>query len=242
MNTIVQKMIAAGAGLFLTTNVAVYGTLLYSDASTDTGSSLNFVNGTTIGDEIQLTGAATLNSFTFEYYSPNGSLGSGFNGNVQMDVSLNANDGNVGTPNGYGYQNTPNTTLFDSGSFTLQPPAYYYGAGNNVAVLTFSGLSVTVPQDLTLTIDVAGLAVGDTVGVELFSSPTVGSNQGDYWLNDGTGWRLYALAGTETGFGAQFNGVSAVPEPKAYGAIAGAWLLALCSLRVWRQRRLRGNT
>ena len=59
-------MIAAGAGLFLTTNVAVYGTLLYSDASTDTGSSLNFVNGTTIGDEIQLTGAATLNSFAFE--------------------------------------------------------------------------------------------------------------------------------------------------------------------------------
>jgi hypothetical protein len=31
--------------------------------------------------------------------------------------------------------------------------------------------------------------------------------------------------------------VTAVPEPAASGAIAGAGLLALCSLRIWRQRR-----
>jgi hypothetical protein len=70
MKTIVQKMIAAGAGLFLTTNVAVYGTTIYSDSTTDTGSSLNFVTGTTIGDEVVMAGAASsyaLTSFSFEY-------------------------------------------------------------------------------------------------------------------------------------------------------------------------------
>ncbi len=34
---------------------------------------------------------------------------------------------------------------------------------------------------------------------------------------------------------------SAVPEPAASGAIAGAGLLALCSLRIWRQRRCGGK-
>jgi hypothetical protein len=30
---------------------------------------------------------------------------------------------------------------------------------------------------------------------------------------------------------------SAVPEPAAWGAIAGAGLLALCGWRIWQQRR-----
>jgi hypothetical protein len=33
------------------------------------------------------------------------------------------------------------------------------------------------------------------------------------------------------------SGVETVPEPAAWGAISGAGLLALCSLRVWRQCR-----
>ena len=105
MNTIVQKMIAAGAGLFLTTNVAVCGTLIYSDATTDTGNSLNFVNGTTIGSEVVMAGAAsfdTLTSFAFEYYSPDAT----FSGAVTMNVILSANDGPL---NGYGYYDTPGT-------------------------------------------------------------------------------------------------------------------------------------
>jgi len=238
MKTVVQKMIAVGAGLFLTTNAAVYGTqILYSNASTDTGSSLNFVNSTTIGDEIEMAGAAssyTLTSFKFEYYSPNAS----FSGDVQMDILLYANDGNIGSPNGNGFENTPSTILYNSGSFALETPTQYgYG---HYATLTISSLSVTVPQDFTLAFEVTGLAGGDTAGLELFSSPTVGQNNGDYWYhvdNDNNGWQLNGLAGTETGFGAEFEGISAVPEPSAYGAIAGAWLLALCSLRVWRQRR-----
>ncbi len=223
MNTIVQKMIAAGAGLFLTTNVAVCGTLIYSDATTDTGNSLNFVNGTTIGSEVVMAGAAsfdTLTSFAFEYYSPDAT----FSGAVTMNVILSANDGPL---NGYGYYDTPGTSLFNSGSFTLKTPQQNgYGS---YATLNFdlSGSPITVPKDFTLAIDVAGLAVGDTVAVELFEQPTVGSNYGDYWWNDGTGWRLNALAGTETGFGAIF----AVPDPASTAMLLGSALSCLALLR-----------
>jgi hypothetical protein len=223
MKTIVQKMIAVGTGLFLTTNAVVYGTTIYSDSTTDTGNSLNFVTGTTIGDEVVMAGAASsyaLTSFSFEYYSPN----STFSGAVTMDVMLYANNGPL---NSYGYFNTPVTSLFNSGSFTLKTPQQNgYGS---YATLNFdlSGSPITVPKDFTLAIDVAGLAVGDTVGVELFSSPTVGSNYGDYWWDDGTGWRLNALAGTETGFGAIF----AVPDPASTAMLLGAALSGLALLR-----------
>src|ERR1035441_1745601 len=128
MQNIVQKMIAAGAGLFLTTTVAVYGDILYSDTTTDTGNSLSFVNGSTVGCEMFMGNSSAFNSltsFAFEIYSPDAT----FSGStVQMQVLMYANNG---TPfNGYP---TPSTLLYDSGLFPLSTPQQYVG-GNAVTL------------------------------------------------------------------------------------------------------------
>jgi len=81
-----------------------------------------------------------------------------------------------------------------------------------------------VPQDFTLAFEVTGLAGGDTAGLELFSSPTVGQNNGDYWYhvdNDNNGWQLNGLAGTETGFGAEFEGSVLFPNPARMAQLPG---------------------
>src|SRR5665647_3644788 len=120
MKTFAQKIIAAGVGVFLTTSVAVYGATLYQNTTTDTGNSLNFVNGVTIGNEIVLGNgypSAIVTNFSFEIYS---TLAAFAGNNVQMEVFLYANNG---TP--FNSFATPGTNLYDSGVFTLHTPQYY---------------------------------------------------------------------------------------------------------------------
>jgi hypothetical protein len=108
MKIILQKAVVAG--IILATCATVHATILYNDSTTDTGNTLNFVNGQTIGNEVKLGAgipAASLTNFSFEIYS---TLATFTGVNVQMEVYLYANDG---TPfNGYP---TPSTSLYDSG-------------------------------------------------------------------------------------------------------------------------------
>jgi hypothetical protein len=237
MKTIAQKMIAAGAGLFLTTNVAVYGTTtLYNNSTVDTGTSLSFINGTTIGNEITMAGGSSsysLSSFSFEIVSPE----TAFIGSPSMEIFLYANNG-IPAFNGY---DTPKTVLYDSGLFSLSTPYVYDGSSAppspnyGATLLTdLSGSPITVPSDFTLAVEVTGLAAGDSLGMEFFDPATVGSNFGDYWQNNGTGWQLDTVSsvGNQKDFGAEFFG-SATPAPDAASTamLLGAALSGLALLR-----------
>ena len=235
MKTPFQKIAVVGVGMFLTMSVIVRGdVLIYNNSTTDTGNNLSLVNGSLLGSEILLgVPSATLTSFSYEIYSPNNVANStGFNGNVTMEAWLYAN---VGTPfNGY---NSPGgTALYDSGSFPVTAPLVDPNntSGQSVSTLTFSGLSIPVPNDFTLVVQVSGLTGTDYLGMELFDPATVGANYGDYWSNTGSGWQLLTLSPNTTDFGSQFTGIP-VPEPSMAGLdLVGGFLLAGLA---WIRRR-----
>jgi len=222
MKMFAQKIIAAGVGVFLTTSVAVYGATLYQNTTNDTGNSLNFVNGVTIGNEIVLgngSPSAIVTNFSFEIYS---TLAAFAGNNVQMNVFLYNNNGT--NFNGFA---TPGTTpLYSSGLFTLQTPLSS-PSGLDAVQLNFnlSSTPVSVSSNFTFAAVVTGLAASDKVGMELFDPASVGLNHEDYWVNDnGSGWVLKTNS-VPTDFGALFQGTP-IPEPSTLGlGVAGAFLL-----------------
>jgi hypothetical protein len=227
MKTFAQKITAVGAGIFLAASVASYGATLYSDNTVDTGNSLGFTNGETLGQQLTINGftALTLTNFSFELYSTNVA----FSG-VNMDVTLLTNNGALF--NGYA---SPGTSFYDSGVFALQSPVQSLGAGASVETLTFSGLSISMPTNFTLAFSISGLGVNTNIAVELFGTATVGQNNGDYWLNNPNagGYALYTNS-TPVAFGAQFQGTgTVVPEPSVIylGAAGMAALMGAIKLR-----------
>lgn len=222
-------------GAWLATSGTVHGATLYDNSTVDTGNSLNFTNGWTMGNEIILGGgipSALVTNFSFEIYSPQFAFAGG--ANVKMEAFLYANNG---TPfNGYA---SPGTTLYDSGLFNLLTPQQYtiaYGLPLSDAVKLVFDLSaapVAVGSDFTFGVVVTGLASTDTVGMELFNPAAFGLNHGDYWLNNGSGWALLTNS-VPTDFGAKFAG-TVTPEPSAfYLGAAGATLLTGLT---WLRRR-----
>lgn len=227
MKTFAKKITAVGAGIFLAASVASYGTTLYSDNTVDTGNSLAFTNGETLGQQLTINGfnALTLTNFSFELYSTNVA----FSG-VNMDVTLLTNNGALF--NGYA---SPGTSFYDSGVFALQSPVQTLGAGASVETLVFSGLSISMPTNFTLAFSISGLGVNTNIAVELFGTASVGQNNGDYWLNNPNagGYALYTNS-TPVAFGAQFQGTGTlVPEPSVLclGAAGMAALMGAVKLR-----------
>ena len=228
MKIFAQKIIAAGVGVLLLTGVPVYGSILYDNSTWDNSRSLNFTNGQAVGNQVVMGSgytSAILTDFSFEIYS---SLVTPFAGLVNMQVMLYANDGAL--TNGYAM---PNTLLFNSGAFSLQPPATWSGnLGTNVGTVSFNLLTtpympVYLPStNFTLAVVVNGMFTGDSVGMELFNPATVGQNYDDYWVQNAAGsWALMTNSAGPTDFGSQFNGTG-VPEPSTLGlSVVGASLL-----------------
>lgn len=225
MKSFCSKLVIAALLACSAATLTVKADYVYNNSTTDTGNTLLFTNGWTIGNEIILGGnltSATITKFSFEIYSPNTT----FSGSsVTMSVFLFANDG----PGFNGYL-TPSTVLF-SNSFTLPTPYSFPGNGNQLVGtvnfdLTASPVSVT-SSNFTFAAVVTGLAAGDTVGYELFSPPSVGSAYGDYWVNDGSGWVLKNGA-SPTLIGARFE-AAPVPEPSTLAllVVGGGLLVAL---------------
>jgi hypothetical protein len=238
MKTCFWKAIGAGVGIVLASSVWVRGGTLYDNTTTDKGTSLNFINGYTLGDEIIMGNAFPsdiVSNFSFEIYSPLATFSGG--ANVKMEVFLYANDG--APTNGFA---RPGSSLYDSGAFTLSTPQQFGGSNVFAATLTFdlSSTPVFVPNDFTLAVKVTGLTGGDTVGMEMFEPATVGRNYGEYWMNNGTSWGLYTNS-IPLDFGARFQGTPTVPEPSTLclGAVGAAFLMGFTWLRRRRDQLTR---
>ena len=227
MKMLVKKLLPAGVGVFLTMNVAVHAATLYDNSSGDTGRSLSFTNGWTVGNEIKMGGgfpSALVTNFSFEIYSTLAT----FSGTPNMQVFLYANDG---APfNGYA---TPGTILYNSGLFSFVTPQQSSGIDAVTLNFDLSAAPVSVGNDFTFAAVVTGLASTDVVGMELFDPAGFGLNYGDYWLKNGSGWALLTN-NVPTDFGARFSG-TVTPEPSSlHLGVVGAALLAGIT---WLRRR-----
>ena len=225
MKTILNKIILLGAGILLSAGITARAQVVYQNTTVDTGYSLGLPNGFEVGNEIQLSGgAADINSFSFEIYSPNTS----FSGSVSMEVYLLQNNGMP-----FNTYPTPYGVLYDSGSFALSTPYQYMG--QDVETLTFdlSASPVHVPGDCTFAAVVTGLMGADSVSFRLFNPPTVGNAYDDYWANNnGGGWKVLTTtdANGNNTIGAEFD---VVPEPStiSISAVGVSMLSGLLWLR-----------
>lgn len=215
--------------MLLTSVVSKADITVYQNSTHDTGYSLNFTNGWTIGNEVVMGNgysSASISGFSFELYSPQATF---VGANVQMEVFLFANTG--GTFNGFA---TPGAVpLYDSGLFTLQTPLQGYG--QTVATLNFdlSSSPVSVSSsNFTFAARVTGLDNSDVVGFELFYPTDLGSTSGAYWVNSGSSWALQTNT-VATSIGAVFQ-AQAVPEPGSLALIGVGSVFAGGML--WRRR------
>ncbi len=233
---------AAGAGIVLAGNAGVRGATLYSDTAHATGQVLNLPNNTTIGEQIWIGTLVpqVLTNFSFEYYSPYIS----YAGNVQMDVALYENNGAL--VNGY---NSPGTSFFNSGNFTLTDPWQVSGTNSATVVFQLSDLysgnavnlnpSFVLPTNFTFAVTVSGMQGLDQVALPIFGYngvATVGTNAADYWYDTSGGWELLTNSQYAVAFGSQFSG-QPTPEPSVLclGALGAAALTAMA-----RRRQRRG--
>ena len=135
---------------------------------------------------------------------------------------------NTGTPfNGYG---TPNNSFYDSGWFSINPTersTLVFEAGTD-----FPSWGLFIPVDeMTWSVQFQGMDLSDTVGLDLYSPPTVGSDYPDYWEFNG-GW-LLKTNDVPVDFGAQMQAI--VPEPStALLSLLGGVAILLASTRLRR--------
>jgi hypothetical protein len=199
---------------------------VYDNTSVDTGGRLMLTNNQVVGEQLfldHLDAYPTLSSFSFEFYSP--SLG--WSGSVQSEVKFYKNDGVLN--NGFA---SPGTLFYDTGLFDILNPRAYYGTTTNVMTLTFNwpdlyqpynpldgsgavvplDATVGMPSNFTMVFSFTGLTNGvNDLGLPIFQPPTVGTNYGDYWIQNGASWQLVTNNLGPVAFGVQL--IDVVPEP-----------------------------
>lgn len=173
----------------------------------NTSAPLNSVYSSNLefGDEINFAGQnREVSRIQFEY---NANAGLVPDANKVGTFKIYANDGANGAPN---------TLIYSSGTFGLQP-------GSHTINIDTSTLRFLVPNTVTWTLSFSGLSGGDSAGALLYNPPTVGSSPDSFWQKDALGaWGRTVLSPLPANFGAR---ITAVPEPgtvtlMALGAIA----------------------
>ena len=202
---------------------------------------LQLNNNQPVGQQVYLDNTALslapyLTNFTFEYYSSN----SAFSGSVQASVKFFLNDGAFTN----GFQAPGLTPFYDSGLFSIYAPNSLF-SGTNFAYLSFGDnelylaggpdtpitLGYALPQSFTVVYTISGLTGSDMIGLPVYNPSTVGTNHGNYWLQDpGNNWGLVTNNATLIGIGMQFE---AAPEPSV---IALAGLGGLLMTRLLRRK------
>jgi hypothetical protein len=170
---------------------------------------LRFNPGTyEVGDQVtNLAGTDRLiTGFSFEYWGTNTANPSVFSSTVHAEVRFYLNNG--ATFNGYA---SPGTMFYDSGLFAVSPTSratIVFDASD------FGGGVFLNGESFTWTVQFSGMGGTDSIGVDLYNPPTVGSDYPDYWENQGSGWALRTNSLTSTmNFAAVVT--ATVPEPSA---------------------------
>ena len=197
----------SAAFLIAITQQASAATTIFNNTTSDLN--LRFNPGTyEVGDQVtNLAGTDRwITGFSFEYWGTNTANPSVFAGSVMAEVRFYLNDGT--NFNGYA---TPGTMFYDSGLFAVSP--------TNRATLVFdssdfgSGVFLSA-ESFTWTVQFFGMGATDSVGVDLYDPPSIGSDYPDYWENQGGGWALRTNSLSATmNFAARFD--ASVPEPSS---------------------------
>jgi hypothetical protein len=195
-----------GGGLWLGLVIPASGaTTIFNNSTNDLVK--RFDPGTTqVGDQIVLAGVdRMLTMFSFEYWGTNTASPSAFTGPVKAEVRFYKNDG--AEFNGY---KSPGTKFYDSGLFNINPTersTLVFLAG-----IDFPSGGLFIPTDnMTWSVEFTGMNLSDSVGLDLYSPPTVGQDYPDFWAYDGANWLLMTNNNNiPINFGAMMN---AVPEP-----------------------------
>jgi hypothetical protein len=216
-------------GLFVAGALALASTLplsastIFDNSSNDL--STRFSPGALeVGDEILLDGTDRyLTSFSFEFWGVNAINPFSFAGHVQARVRFYE----MSTTTQYNGYYIPGTKFYDSGLFDV--PTTPTGRDTfNFSVSDFpNGEPLFIPSsDITWSIQFEGMGATDTVGLDIYSPPTVGQDFPDYWSNNG-GWQLLTNS-IPMDFAAQFNAQANIPEPSVVtlSVVGGLGILA----------------
>jgi hypothetical protein len=185
-----------------------------------------------VGDEINLANTGNLTLFSFEYWGVGGlDSGATFAGTIQAEVRFYLNTG----PTFNGYPTPAATPFYGSGLFSVPGPTprntFVFTAGSD-----FPSGGLNLPSlDMTWTVEFSGMGAGDSVGVDLYTPPVVGSEVGsfgDYWQYSGGNWLLLTNSLGPMDFGALMQ----TPEPSSFAlALLGGFGM-LITMRWFRRK------
>ena len=221
-------LIASVVGMLLAGSLQA--AVIYANSTNDLVTRFN--PGTTeVGDQIMLAGTERmLTSFSFEFWGTNTANPTSFAGTIQARVRFYENNGDPF--NGY---LAPGTNFFDSGWFSVLSPTerstFIFTAGSD-----FPSWGLFIPADeMTWSVEFSGMGGTDSVGVDLYSPPTVGQNYDDYWSYSGSSWTLQTNSVATMSFGAYMEAV--VPEPSTVTlSIMGGLGMLLLTRRLRREK------
>lgn len=220
------KVCLISGALWLSMTAASMADVIYSNSTNDLNT--RFTPGTAeVGDEVILRSTGFLTNFSFGIWGENSDTPSTFAGNVEGRVQFYRMNG---APfNGY---STPGPFAFyDSGWFTIGTTPLPRATISFVAGVDFPPMGLFIPDtDITWSVQFRGMTGGDSVGLDIFSPPTVGSNYPDYWWRNpaDSGWDLLQdQNGVPMNFAARFE--ANIPEPSslsllALGGLAAMWM------------------
>jgi hypothetical protein len=194
-----------------------------------------------VGDQIKLGGSIydrRLMYFDFEYWGWNTTpFATSFAGAVEARVRFYENNGALFN----GYPTPSATPFFDSGWFgsgLLVPTGTLPGQRETVTFtaglgLDFPATGLVIPADeITWSVQFRGMTPTDSIGLDIYSPPTVGQDYPDYWQNDGLGnWTLLTNT-VAMDFGARMYGV---PEPSTMVLVLGGLGLLVSAGRMRRK-------
>ena len=200
--------------------------IVYSNATSYSGTFLN-PGASEIGDEIILgAGPRFAQSFRFEYFGAN--FHSGGVTNEQFRLRFYENDGAFIGNNTF----LPNSVFYDSGVLGLADPTEIDPSGRATYEFDLTYAPIYLPERFTWSIQFFGIDGGESAGPSLYSPPTVGLSENDFWFNTGSTWELRGTNGISFNFGSSLVATT-VPEPSTYVL---AVLGGLCGLMLARRR------